>query len=173
VNDTPRLQVPRLTQDELRELVLDIVSGQVLSSSQVPARDWPLVFMPLAMGALDPSDDLVVEVVGPKPIIPEEPVPPTPDDPMWAYADEEMAEARAERKAAIKDHDEWDKRYRALFADWSADVGAITGNMKDTFPRGVNGYPMFHAVRVIHKDDWERVVKAVEREWERSKDIEV
>lgn len=33
-------------------------------------------------------------------------------------------------------------------------IGQIIGDMKDTFRMGVNGYPIFHSCRFIHKKDW-------------------
>lgn len=171
----PRMEIPRLSQEELRETVLDLLSGHVLSNHQVPVRDWSMVFLPVAFGCLNPPDEIVAEIMGSAnpPEIPDEPVPPSPDDPMWSYADEAVAEAREAREAAIKAHDEYEARYREVFTEWTADVGAVVGNMKDAMPRGINGYPMFGRVLLIHKDDWERIYAAVRREQDRAENLVV
>ena len=52
-------------------------------------------------------------------------------------------------------------------------MGAIIGSMKDAMPRGINGYPMFGSVRLIHKDDWERISPAVRREQDRAQSLVV
>jgi hypothetical protein len=170
-----RLEVRRLSQEEMRETVIGLLSGAVLSNHQVPVQDWPMVFLPVAFGCLNPPDEVVAEILGSAnpPEIPDEPVPPPPDDPMWAYADEEMAEARKAREAAIKAHDEYEARYREVFSEWAEDVGAIVGNMKDALPRGINGYPMIGSIRLIHKDDWERIYAAVRREQDRAQSLVV
>lgn len=35
--------------------------------------------------------------------------------------------------------------------------GQLYGHLKDAFPRGVNGYPMFHAVHIISKEEVAKV----------------
>jgi hypothetical protein len=40
-------------------------------------------------------------------------------------------------------------------------VGQIIGDMKDTFPRSVNGYPIFHTCRFIDKKDWAIIIAKV------------
>ena len=172
---TPRMEIPRLSQEELRETVLDLLSGAVLSNHQVPVQDWAVVFLPVAFGCLNPPDEIVAEILGSAnpPEIPDEPVPPSPDDPMWSYADETMAEAREAREAALKAREEYEVRYREVFTEWTADVGAVVGNMKDAMPRGINGYPMFGRVLLIHKDDWGRIYAAVRREQDRAQSLVV
>jgi len=173
--DLPRMEVSRLSQEELRETVLDLLSGQVVSNHQVPVQNWAMVFLPVAFGCLHPPDEVVTGVMGSAnpPEIPDEPEPPSPEDPMWSYADEVVAEAREAREAALKARDEYEARYREVFDGWAADVGAIIGSMKDAMPRGINGYPMFGSVRLIHKDDWERIYAAFRREQDRAQSLVV
>lgn len=247
--------VPRLSQEELRQLVLDLLSGQALSTDQVDTPAVKLVFMPLAMGALSPPEELREALMGstsppetldgdpPKPEFPGYPQGPgdPPEKPVlgklnpqvlrdleWGEVDEDMvAEAQeildventrriqawedasrewhealdavasgrsrieAKHDLAVKAwqaalivhtgraearqrlYDEWVERHDRIFSRWSEDIGAIVGNMKDTFPRAINGYPMFHAIQTVHKDDWTRVRKAVEREQTRQRKLEV
>jgi len=57
--------------------------------------------------------------------------------------------------------------------EWTQDLGAICGGMEDAFPQGINGYPMFHKIKIIHKEDWARIFAACVREQDRAKDLEV
>ena len=43
--------------------------------------------------------------------------------------------------------------------------------MKDAGPRGINGFPMFFSLSVLHKEDWERVKAAILREQEREVEV--
>lgn len=45
-------EVPRKTDDELREFVLGCCDGKILTSAQVPDGRLHLVFLPIALGAL-------------------------------------------------------------------------------------------------------------------------
>lgn len=53
------------------------------------------------------------------------------------------------------------------------DVGILYAYMKDSMPRSINGYPIFGAMRVMHKDDWARASMAIKRETDHQRDIEV
>lgn len=63
------------------------------------------------------------------------------------------------------------------FAGWPEEalnnVGVLYSEYSKAFPRTVNGYPMFGEFRILHKKDWERASKAINRELERRKEIEV
>jgi hypothetical protein len=52
-------------------------------------------------------------------------------------------------------------------------IGVIWGYMKDALPGSINGYPIFHTMYVLHIDDWKIAIKAIEREQERRKHIEL
>jgi hypothetical protein len=235
-------------------MVLDILSGQVLTSRQVSESMVGMVFLPVAMGAVAPPEELRVLLMGsasppetldgdpPKPEFPGYPeVTDPPEKPVlakldpqmlrdleWGDVDEEdVEEARVQIKAGntrlirewdeasmawhkaqsdrdlervridaeydaavgawqadlidhagqarerLRLHDEWVEKHDRIFSEWGADIGAVTGCMKDSFPRSINGYPMFHAVKIVHKDDWTRIEAAVLREQDRAKTIEV
>ena len=77
---------------------------------------------------------------------------------------------QTERQVA---HDEWVARFDAVFGEWRDNIAVVAGNMKDTFPRSLNGYPMFHAIALIGHDDWKRIRAAVIREQDRAKTLEV
>jgi len=244
----PRLKVPRLSEDEMREIVAQRLAREVMFSDEVTPQSLNLVFLPLAMGALVPPKEFRKALLGseeppemlegeppkpekpPYPACPEPPPKPLMDavDPEvqrkfdWGDMDadeyevhaskvkaendrrikewtdasldwdrsldarteeierinkayeealEEWQEALdghpekvAEREALRKD---WIARHDELFSEWGADVGVLMGEMKHSFPRGVNGYPMFHSMRVIHKDDWDRIRTAIIREQDR------
>jgi len=84
-----------------------------------------------------------------------------------------LPDHEAAKTARQEAHDEWKARYDEAFSEWLADLGEIMGRMKDAFPRGVNGFPMFHAVTLIHKEDWERIEGAIMREQERRSTLSV
>lgn len=69
------LEVLRVTREQLREFVYDLVDGRVLTSEQVAPKDMGMVFMPILFGALSPP-----EVVGGKPdlALSPQPSPPAP-----------------------------------------------------------------------------------------------
>ena len=239
----PRLRIPRLSEEEMREIVAKRLSRQVMFSDEVTPSSVRLVFLPLSMGALAPPEELRKALLGSveppdvlddpsKPAPPEYPVaedpPPKPTlavvDPEiqrqfdWGDLEEEeyklaqdavekvnaqliqdwmqaslkwdesldahQAEVRrlneeyevalAEWEASLEGFDDqkdardrWIAQHDTIFSEWGADVGVLMGDMDDSFPRGVNGYPMFHAMKVIHKDDWDRIRAAIIREQDR------
>ena len=251
----PKLQVPRLQQEAMREIVRLRMAGQIMFSDEVPESLTGIVFMPLAMGALQPPKEVLVEFLGsefrpealkgepPKPEHPgyqdeagEPPAKPVlaklpskiQSDLEWGYIPEEerediLRELKEENQKRIRaweegtshwmdlldsdrirreevdathaeairawedslsKHEEavrerealkadWENKNRELITEWAQDIGVVMGNMKDTFPRGINGFPMFHAIQMIHKEDWVRIRSALIREQERAKEIEV
>lgn len=88
----------------------------------------------------------------------------------WEASLDQHAEAVAAREAAGQ---EWVARYEEHFGEWGADVGVLAGDMRKTFPRSINGLPIFYAFKIIHKDDWKRIEAAIIREQERADSIEV
>jgi len=46
------------------------------------------------------------------------------------------------------------------------DLGMIIGDMKNTFGRAVNGYPMFSAVQCINKADWKDIFEMYKKKRE-------
>ena len=245
----PRMPIPRLTEDQMREVVRDRLACKVMFSGEIPVAVRSMCLLPVAMGALSVPPEICALLLGSErppetlegdPEKPEHPgYPPGPDDPPekptlgkinpallndleWGDATEDdVAQARtdlrAENQRRIREweeasfawqdaldertracktidasheeavaawrdslpaheeaktarqaaYDNWVEKHDRIFADWGADVGEIMGRMTDAFPRGVNGYPMFHAVQVIHKDDWERIEAAIVREQDR------
>ena len=245
----PRMPIPRLTEDQMREIVLDRLACKVMFSGEIPIATRSLCLLPVAMGALSAPPEIRTLLLGSAeppetlegdPEKPEHPgYPPEPDEPPekptlakidpallndleWGDVSEEdiavaQAEAKAENQRRIREweeasfawhgsldartrackdldaahesavaawrdslpaheeaktarqaaYDNWVEKHDRIFAEWGADIGEIMGRMKDAFPRGVNGCPMFHAVTIIHKDDWERIETAIVREQER------
>jgi len=249
------LDVPRRTQEEMKEIVLGLLNGSLLPSVFVPDNLKGMVFLPMAMGGLSPPKEVVERVMGsasppetvegdpPKPPYPAYPDrnPDPPDKPtrrlpdpalkaalewediepeeweahlveveeennlrimQWqdahnewmdlcdsisekcrqldeAYAKEIAAwqeelkahqDRDAERKLA---YDTWVERHARIFSRWGEDVGCLLGDMKNTFPRAINGFPMFHAFSIVHREDWHRIDAAAQRESERQSKIEV
>jgi len=52
-------------------------------------------------------------------------------------------------------------------------IGMVLGDMNKCGPRTVNGMPTFLEVRLIHKDDWKRIVEVYNREVKRLERIKV
>jgi hypothetical protein len=241
-----RMPIARLTEDQMREIVLDRLACKVMFSQEIPIATRSMCLLPVAMGAFAVPAEIREAVLGSAeppdslPGEPDKPVHPGYPDPVgdppvkpvlakvpdrvasdYDYGDiteDEYAEIRAEikaandasirewhddsmawhealdeetrtrrevdeahnvtveaweanlpqhaeaveaREAAIKD---WTARHDEAFAEWGHDIGEIMGRIKDSFPRGVNGYPMFYAVQAIHKDDWSRIEAAILRE---------
>lgn len=250
----PRMPISRLSEDAMRELVVGIVSGKVITSAQVPDVSCPHVFLPAAMGAFSPPEELREALLGSsqppenlegepeKPTHPgygeEPPMPPKPpreevslevrSGVEWGDVDDEELDVEVRKvekrnakaaakwardmktwKEAIKAHKshcdaidlayaeevqswrstldaheekvaererlrkEWIARHDDLFSDWMGDLGVLWGHVKDAFPRSINGFPVFYEVGAIHKEDWNRIQAAVEREVERAKTLEV
>lgn len=243
-----RMPVPRLSEDEMREIVAGRLAGALMFSGEISESVRHLCILPLGMGAFSPPPELVKAILGsseppetigedpPKPPHPGYPSPPgdPPPKPVlgkvpsqllndleWGEIEEEEVEAAKEaveqenrkrirdweeasfqwqedidrhrkesvgidgayqktleewraslpaheeaKRAREEAREEWVRRYNSLFDDWLADVGEFMGRMKDAFPRGLNGYPMFHRVQVIHKEDWERIQAAILRQQE-------
>jgi hypothetical protein len=94
--------------------------------------------------------------------------------------DRSMAIYKEERgawEAATAEHKEaeaqWVEVHDRVFERWSEDIGVLVGDTKDAFPRGVNGYPMFHAFSAVHREDWVRIRDAIDREEERRDNVQV
>lgn len=249
------LAVDRLSQDAMREVVRGLLDGSLFPSVAVPDNLKGMVFLPVAMGALRPPKEAILEVMGseeaPETVEgdPEKPKHPgypnrNPDppekptllkpDPEIEFArswedleegewEEHLAEIEAENKRRIQTwqaaheawdrsldeisakcreidedyqakleaweaelalhqdrvaereraRDEWITKYDRIFSRWGEDVGCLIGDMAKTFPRSINGYPMFHAFSVVHREDWVRIDNAARREAERLNNIEV
>lgn len=48
-------------------------------------------------------------------------------------------------------------------------VGTVWEYLHEAGPLSINGYPIFMSLRVICKDDWERAIKAIDKEEARRK----
>lgn len=52
-------------------------------------------------------------------------------------------------------------------------IGVLWEYLEQALPRGINGYPMFTSVRMMHRLDWDRARKALILEQERQKSLEL
>lgn len=90
---------------------------------------------------------------------------------------EALAAVRARNSEARRRFDEalsrWESERKALYAEWYADLGVIYAEMKDALPRGINGYPMFIKCGLLHREDWDTVRVAVDREWDRRRNGDI
>jgi hypothetical protein len=53
------------------------------------------------------------------------------------------------------------------------DLGILWEWMHKAGPRSVNGYPIFFSLRIMHREDWNRALKAIIREEKRRESIEL
>ena len=60
----PRMPVPRMTDEEMREIVLDRLACKVMFSGEIHASSRSLCFLPIALGGMAPPPELVAALVG-------------------------------------------------------------------------------------------------------------
>jgi hypothetical protein len=247
------MSIPRIDTDRVRELVNGILDGKLITTQQMPSSTVPLAFMPVAMGALAPPEELRCVFMG-SAVPPEEPemlhppvpevragAPPRPETPTpktidpitlsaheWgeigdAEWDDHVAEVEKANQDAMDEHQSalrcwerelegyaasmeadkadfdkamvaykeerevwdtataeyeqnkahWIETHDRVFSRWSDDIGVLVGDMKDTFPRSINGFPMFHTFSTIHREDWVRIREAIDKEEARRGNIQV
>lgn len=68
---------------------------------------------------------------------------------------------------------EWGAGRDAYFDKLKSDLGVIYGYRRDAMERGINGFPMLATCSLLHREDWELVRKAIDRELDRQKEIEL
>ena len=74
---------------------------------------------------------------------------------------DECEKLRPEREA-------WEVNRNAYFDKLKAELGVIYGYHKDAIgPRVINGFPMLASCFLLHREDWELVRKAIDRELDR------
>lgn len=79
----------------------------------------------------------------------------------------------ADNAAYALREEEYKARWTRVYAYWGRNIGALLGRMKDALPMGINGYPMFTAVQILHKDDWSVLADLCDKEIaRRNSDIE-
>ena len=146
----------RMTDEELRQFVADALSNRIFSSGLLRDHEDPgMVFLPLKFGCLVPE---VPEVPEPPETIPED----------WTVEEFEGYPAKYEALKAQRDA-LVEKLYKATLDE----IGCFWEYMNKALPRGINGLPMFMSVRIMHKDDWARALKAILKEQERLKTLDV
>lgn len=47
-----KTSAPRLTGEEIRQMVLDITGNKYFLGSSAPVEDWPMIFLPIGLGGL-------------------------------------------------------------------------------------------------------------------------
>ena len=68
---------------------------------------------------------------------------------------------------AMEDYEKDEEVYQAKREAWVTaqmkDVGVVWEYLNKSLPRGVNGNPMFMSCRIMHKEDWKRATKALDK----------
>jgi len=83
-------------------------------------------------------------------------------------------------KGVKRRHREWSlkrDRQEALRKGFTqgrmSNLGTIFEHLDKAAPRGINGYPMFLSFRLVNKSDWDRARKAIGRELEHRRNMEL
>lgn len=79
---------------------------------------------------------------------------------------QECARLRTEHEARLT---AWGSVRKRVLRWWARDLGVIYEHMSAAGPRGINGYPMFMSLRLMHRDDWKLAFDAYEKEVARRK----
>lgn len=53
------------------------------------------------------------------------------------------------------------------------DIGVVYEYWSQALPRSINGYPIFASCRFLHRLDWARAAKVIDRELKRQKEMEI
>lgn len=197
-----KMEIPRMSDDRLRQFVDDFCSSRIFTSAQLSVNQ-PVgtIFMPLVFGAFDlPEGSKPLEPAKPEEPVPPEPLEPIDADTLYQieWGDIEGAQEFAEYEVRKEEHDrkckeheleleryvlkcdgyqrdyeEWTDICIGLGEEWTQDLGVIWENMNTAGPVSVNGYPVFYSFHMMHKEDWARALKAIKREEERRKSIEL
>jgi len=81
---------------------------------------------------------------------------------------------RAQMDAMADQINAWEARRDTHNQYIKDNLGVIYAYMKDAIgSRAINGYPMFGSCSLLHKDDWDIVRKAIDREMARDIDLDV
>jgi len=82
-----------------------------------------------------------------------------------------VAAVRIRNDAAVAAHRDaltaWASAAMDAYREWSFDLGVVYEHYDKAGPRGINGYPMFTSLRMLHREDWEVVRAAAIREQKR------
>jgi hypothetical protein len=80
---------------------------------------------------------------------------------------------REECEALQPKRAEWEAGRDAYFDKLKSDLGVVYGYHRDAMGRSINGFPMLGSCSLLHREDWELVRKAIDRELDRQKEIEL
>ena len=80
---------------------------------------------------------------------------------------------REECEALQPKRAEWEAGRDAYFDKLKSDLGVVYGYHRDAMGRAINGFPMLGSCSLLHREDWELVRKAIDRELDRQKEIEL
>jgi hypothetical protein len=81
----------------------------------------------------------------------------------WA---QECARLRTEHEARLT---AWEDVRKRVLRWWARDLGVVYEQVSKAGPRGINGYPIFMSLRLMHREDWKLAFNAYRKEVERRK----
>jgi len=81
----------------------------------------------------------------------------------WETENAEIIAAHKARKAVEEE----------VFKERAENIGIVWEYMKQANPMGINGMPTFFSMRIMHREDWDRCRKAINRQLEAQRDLEV
>lgn len=136
----------------MKQFVLGVCDCSIFTSAQTPDHtDVNMVFLPVALGALNPQiEDL-----------PPRPQPPDPEKVSMGYIPKERVR---EHEAAIAAHD---LICEAAFKATRSRVGVIWEYWEKALPRSVNGLPCFLSYQIMSPEMWQIAYKLIDAEMKR------
>ena len=93
---------------------------------------------------------------------------------------ETTAAWEAETASFPAQHLEWQlaevrhsQAYKGVYEEWIKNIGAIYEHISEAGPRGVNGFPIFFSFHTAGKEDWIKIMKAVQKETKRREKVKI
>lgn len=131
-------QIPRMSQEDLRKFVLDLLGGAIYTSAhmnQYEQHNIGMVFMPLALGGLQ-VPEAVLPAVPPldaapaEPVKPGHPAKPTREDIAEKVAEPNYEEIDGKKVADLEFRERWDRAPKGSAEAYKADVEAKNAKLR-------------------------------------------
>ena len=161
-----RKKIPSRTDEELKELVLDMLGNRIFTSAQVgPHENLGMVFMPLALGAFSVPDAALPPRpdVPPRPELPEEPD--LPSQPVQATYPEPPKEIKgnAQEIERIEHEIRWDRMKPEAVEEYKAGIEAENKRLIDAHEAEKKEIDDRYAAEMA---EWQKKVDAIQEAYE-------
>ncbi len=139
------LEVPRMSDDKLRQFVLDFTAGLIFTDAMCEPNIVGMVFMPLALGGLRPAEETVklgddiIPDVGAEPEIPDPP--PEPEYEEFPKAPElKLTFASPEWIDLLKADIAWEDADRSALDSYHDEVEAENDRIRDKHEKAMEAW---------------------------------